>query len=802
MTNTDNHSQFQQTDGTENTTEASANAPGPHLQATTERKQSGQTGRADVFMLLLAVLLVGAYFRFLNVDWDEGEHLHPDERYMTMVTGAIRSPGSVDAFQNSPDGCASWGSYFDSYCSPLNPYNHQGYGSYAYGTFPLFTARIVGEWLNGACTDPTDLDGTPSNFLRLPKQWAARLLFSDAEDCAGARFTDYGHLHLLGRLLSALADLGTLLLLFFIGRRLYSPWVGLLAAALYALTALPIQQSHFYTVDSFATFWIAAAGYFTVRIAQDGRWRDFILAGLSLGLALASKVSVWPFAAVIVLAALLYYVHSRSSSATVPSGTQQAENGANQVLDWLMILVLIILFVLIGAIALFGIWSAVKIAFLFAIALLVIGAIAFYILRPGDVRDSNVEGNKKPISVDGLLLRLVVAAFVAFLAFRVTQPYAFVGSDFDAAKWETPEYQWLRGNVPEVWYTLNEKLPEPIRALLLPDPRFISTLGSVNKQLTGEADVPWGHQWTNRLPFIFPWGNMVFWGMGLALGLIVWIGWAVAGWDLWHGKRRMQHFIPWAWITLLFFYQGTQWVKSIRYLLPIYPYLILLGAWLLVRLWQKARAKLRARDERRLLSLGYRIPLLFVLFATLLWAWGFTRIYTQPVTRNTASRWMVDNIPTAATLHYEVNREPRTQYLRLPPTHTYTDAASTHIAPFVLPYDGIVTGITFTHLGDPDLDAAPESFQVVLATDAAGQDIIARAERTINLEQSKHQLGDEQLFPLGPAQIRGENEYFLITEATAGAPVRLNTTVIANEYPDDSLPTRVDGQDPLLSRSK
>jgi 4-amino-4-deoxy-L-arabinose transferase-like glycosyltransferase len=68
-------------------------------------------------------------------------------------------------------------------------------------------------------------------------------------------------------MLSALADLGTLLFLFLIGRRLYSPWVGLLAAALYALAALPIQQSHFYTVDSFATFWIAAAGYFTVRIA-------------------------------------------------------------------------------------------------------------------------------------------------------------------------------------------------------------------------------------------------------------------------------------------------------------------------------------------------------------------------------------------------------------------------------------------------------------------------------------------------------------------------------------------------------
>jgi len=703
--------------------------------------------QAGVFLSLLAVLLVGGYFRLLNLDWDEGEHLHPDERYMTMVTGAIRTPGPADQFSSPPPGCESWGGYFDSYCSPLNPYSHDGFGSYAYGTFPLFAARVAGEWLSEACVDPND----PAAHAPALQRWLADLLFDDVEGCVGTRFTGYGHIHVIGRVLSALADLGAAALLFFIGRRLYGQGVGWLATALYALAALPIQQSHFYTVDSFAGFFIVAAGYLVVRGSQGGSWLAFALAGLTFGLALACKVSVWPFAAVIALAALLYYVR---------------EQGASHLLDGLMALLLLILVFLIAVVALFGIWKAVNLAFYFAVFVLFIGAVAFYVLRPG-------ESAHRRISVDGVLLRVVLAGVCAFFAFRVAQPYAFVGTDFDIQQWQAPEYDWLRTNVPKIWYTLEDKLPTPIKVLFLPDPRFISTLASVNKQLTGEADVPWGHQWTNRLPFVFPWVNMVVWGMGLPLGLAVWIAWAVAGWQLWRGKNRMQHFIPWAWVAVLFFYQGTQWVKSIRYLLPIYPFLILLGAWLVVRVasgkWRVASGEL-ARSCR-LLSAVYRLPLAVVLVGTLLWAWGFSRIYAHPVTRNTASRWMVENIPTAATLHYEVDGETRTQFLRLPPTFVYGEDGASHLASFVMPQDGVVTGVTFTHLSDPESDATPETFQVILSDASTVQSVLARSERTLQLEQAQNRLGDAHFFELQVSPLQGGQEYYLITQVTGGAPV-------------------------------
>ncbi len=38
---------------------------------------------------LLVIVLVGASFRFTGLDWDEGHHLHPDERFLSSVVNDI-----------------------------------------------------------------------------------------------------------------------------------------------------------------------------------------------------------------------------------------------------------------------------------------------------------------------------------------------------------------------------------------------------------------------------------------------------------------------------------------------------------------------------------------------------------------------------------------------------------------------------------------------------------------------------------------------------------------------------------------
>ncbi|MCA9430786.1 MAG: hypothetical protein KC940_09795, partial [Candidatus Omnitrophica bacterium] len=77
-------------------------------------------------LFLAIILLLGSAFAFTGLDWDEGYHLHPDERFLTMVETDMSWPESL-------------GQYFDETESPLNPRN-VGWPYFVYGTL---TTTIV-----------------------------------------------------------------------------------------------------------------------------------------------------------------------------------------------------------------------------------------------------------------------------------------------------------------------------------------------------------------------------------------------------------------------------------------------------------------------------------------------------------------------------------------------------------------------------------------------------------------------------------------------------------------------------------
>ncbi len=201
-------------------------------------------------LVFIAIFILAAVLRLTGRDWDQGAHLHPDERYNTMVATAIGWP-------------ANFTEYMDPATSPLSPFNSD-YKSYIYGTFPLFLTKYVAE----------------------------------SYDMGG-----YDGLHLVGRSLSAIFDLGTLVLVFIAGSKVFSRRVGLYAMALYAVSVLAIQQSHFFTVDNFETFWVMATFTTLVYLIPEKRIVVSVLLslllGVTFGMAVASKVSAALIAVVI-----------------------------------------------------------------------------------------------------------------------------------------------------------------------------------------------------------------------------------------------------------------------------------------------------------------------------------------------------------------------------------------------------------------------------------------------------------------------------------------------------------------------
>jgi YYY domain-containing protein len=222
-----------------------------------------------VIMGLALILIIGAFFRFTGLNWDQGQHQHPDERYISMVAEQIRPVSGI-------------ATYFDTANSTLNPLR---FGSYAYGMFPLFLTRFVADWTG---------------------------------------FTTYDAITLVGRVLSGFFDLLAVYMLFLLGNRLYNQRIGLLAATLGAAAVLPIQLSHYFAVDSFSTVFIIAGFYFSIqaipihlpgtRISKSNLMY-FVLFGLSVGLAGACKVNTLPVFGIIILAGIVRILTNWKKSA-------------------------------------------------------------------------------------------------------------------------------------------------------------------------------------------------------------------------------------------------------------------------------------------------------------------------------------------------------------------------------------------------------------------------------------------------------------------------------------------------------
>ncbi len=200
---------------------------------------------------LFVILLVAFGLRIYGQNWDEGHYLHPDERFIASVSdGRVTLPAD------------RLGDIFDPANSPINPRRDDENGnaqSFAYGTLPIYVQGTV-SWLLDSVVD--------------------------------RNYGEYSNLYRVGRTLTALLDVVTVLFVFLLSRRLFDSGAALIGASLYALAVLPIQLSHFFTVDPWLTAFVTMSLYFAIRYLDRPAFRNAILIAIPVGCAFATKASV------------------------------------------------------------------------------------------------------------------------------------------------------------------------------------------------------------------------------------------------------------------------------------------------------------------------------------------------------------------------------------------------------------------------------------------------------------------------------------------------------------------------------
>jgi hypothetical protein len=113
--------------------------------------------------------------------------------------------------------------------------------------------------------------------------------FSTVQDFAFNYFSDPSGLYAAGRTMTALLGTATVGLTWWVGRRFFSPMVGWLGAIFLSVTVLHVANSHLIIADVPMAFFIVAAYIPLLNVMQKGRWRDYILFGLLVGLGIATK---------------------------------------------------------------------------------------------------------------------------------------------------------------------------------------------------------------------------------------------------------------------------------------------------------------------------------------------------------------------------------------------------------------------------------------------------------------------------------------------------------------------------------
>ena len=269
-----------------------------------ERARAALQHRAAWAVLVALCALFGLIGRLWNLDFDQRQHQQPDERHWSFTASAMEAAPNPAQHGTVAGPVLDW---LDGDRSPANAY--RGTESFVYGPVTLAASRGVAGWLFDGVANgdqPASLVAHTFDAVGVPL----------IDDEGRPRFDSGYNVDLIGRLLGALLDTCTIVVVALIGRRLGGRRAGVVAAALYASCVLAIQQAHFLGAEPLLGLACALTVWATLRLDRSSSWRAAArggaVAGVCAGLAVAAKLNGVGVAAVpVVLCAWLLYRHRR-----------------------------------------------------------------------------------------------------------------------------------------------------------------------------------------------------------------------------------------------------------------------------------------------------------------------------------------------------------------------------------------------------------------------------------------------------------------------------------------------------------
>lgn len=224
--------------------------------------------------------------------------------------------------------------------------------------------------------------------------------------------------------------------------------------------------------------------------------------------------------------------------------------------------------------------------------------------------------------------RLLAAGGIAFLTFALANPFALLDWGCEVI---TPPVEIGPLTLPAVnWGSC-----------------YLENIAQQSAMVGGDAAFPFTLQYTGTLPYLYPVVMQLRWGMGLLLGVAAFTGFV---WAVWRGGRAAYrawrrytgpitfHSGEWvllAWTVPYFLITGGFFVKFMRYLQPVTPFLMIYAAALLLALpWRRLRA--------------FVVGL--VLIGTSLYAFSFVNMYSLPHPWVSASIWLQENAASGSLI--------------------------------------------------------------------------------------------------------------------------------------------------------